>query len=98
MTDQKKKDKPFFICYWAYSVHAPYQSKPELIEKWKQKVDPQNPQRSPTMGAMIEVLDTNVGRIMTFLKDSGLDKNTVVIFTSGSSCIFGIGGVFCLWR
>ena len=82
MADQKQNDQPFFICYWAYSVHAPYQSKPELIEKWKQKVDPQNPQRSPTMGAMIEVLDTNVGRLMAFLKDSGLDKNTVVIFTS----------------
>lgn len=82
MTDQKKKDKPFFICYWAYSVHAPYQSKPELIDKWKKQVDLENPQRSPTMGAMIEVLDTNVGRLMAFLKDSGLDKDTIVIFTS----------------
>jgi len=82
MTDQKKQDKPFFVCYWAYSVHGPFQSKPELIEKWKKKVDPRNPQHSPTMGAMIEVLDTNVGRLMKFLKESGLDENTIVIFTS----------------
>jgi len=82
MTDQKKQDKPFFVCYWAYSVHGPFQSKPELIEKWKKKVDPKNPQHSPTMGAMIEVLDTNVGRLMKFLKESGLDENTIVIFTS----------------
>lgn len=83
MTDQKQKDKPFFICYWAYSVHAPFQSKPELIKKWKkQMVDLQNPQHSPTMGAMIEVLDTNVGRLMAFLEGSGLDENTIVIFTS----------------
>jgi len=34
------------------------------------------------MGAMIEVLDTNVGRLMKFLKESGLDENTIVIFTS----------------
>ena len=74
--------KPFFICHWPYSVHAPFQSKPELIEKWKKKVDPKNPQHSPTMAAMIEVLDENIGRMMKALKDNGMDKNTVVIFTS----------------
>ena len=63
-------------------VHAPFQSKPELIEKWKQKVDPNNPQHSPTMAAMIEVLDSNVGRLMAALKENGLDKNTIVVFIS----------------
>jgi arylsulfatase A-like enzyme len=82
MKQQQAAGKPFFICHWPYSVHAPFQSKPELIEKWKQKVDPNNPQHSPTMAAMIEVLDTNVGRLMQALKDNGLDKNTIVIFTS----------------
>ena len=82
MKEQSRKAKPFFICYWAYSVHAPYQSKPELIEKWKKKVDLANPQHAPTMGAMIEVLDSNVGRLMAALEESGLDKNTIVIFTS----------------
>jgi len=32
--------------------------------------------------AMIESLDESVGRIIDFLKTNGLDKNTVVIFTS----------------
>ena len=82
IAEQKKNKKPFFACYWAYSVHAPFQSKPELIEKWKKKVDPKNPQHSPTMAAMIEVFDTNVGRLMKALKDNGLDNNTIVIFTS----------------
>ena len=82
MKDQTQQDKPFFVCYWAYSVHGPFQSKPELIEEWKTKVDPKNPQHSPTMGAMIEVLDANVGKLMSFLKASGLDENTIVIFTS----------------
>lgn len=82
MKDQKANQKPFFVCYWAYSVHSPYQSKPELIEKWKKKVDPNNPQHSPTMGAMVEVLDDNIGRLMQALKDHQLDDNTIVIFTS----------------
>jgi len=79
---KENKDKPFFLCYWAYSVHAPFQSKPELIEKWKNLVDPNNPQRSPTMAAMLEVLDTNVGKLTKALKDNGLAENTIVIFTS----------------
>ncbi|MCE9613925.1 MAG: sulfatase-like hydrolase/transferase [Lentisphaerae bacterium] len=32
--------------------------------------------------AMIENLDDNVGRMMTFLRTSGLDRNTVVVFLS----------------
>ncbi|MFC1601092.1 sulfatase [Candidatus Sumerlaeota bacterium] len=82
MKKQNAAGKPFFICHWPYSVHAPFQSKPELIAKWKKKVDPKDPQHSPTMAAMIEVLDSNIGRLMQALKDNGMDKNTVVIFTS----------------
>ena len=32
--------------------------------------------------AMVESMDENIGRLNNFLKESGLDKNTVVIFTS----------------
>ncbi len=77
-----EREKPFFMCYWPYSVHAPFQSKPELIEKWKAQVDPHDPQRSPTMAAMIEVMDLNFGRLMSALKESGKDQNTIVFFLS----------------
>lgn len=80
---QHRKGKPFFVCYWAYSVHSPYQSKPELMSKWRKRgVDPDNPQRSPTMGAMIEVFDDNVGRLLKAIDEMGLDQNTIVILTS----------------
>jgi arylsulfatase A-like enzyme len=76
------RDKPFFMCFWPYSVHAPFQSKPELIEKWKGKVDPENNQRCPTMAAMIEVLDENIGRLMAALEQHRLGDNTIVLFLS----------------
>lgn len=75
-------DEPFFMCFWLYDVHAPYQSKPHLVEKWKKRVDPDNPQRCPTMGAMIEVMDNNVGRVLDALENNGIDDRTIVIFTS----------------
>ncbi|MDB2681446.1 sulfatase [Opitutales bacterium] len=79
---EAQREQPFFMCFWPYSVHAPFQSKPELIEKWQAKVDPNNPQRCPTMAAMIEVMDENFGRLMAALKRTGLDDDTIVLFLS----------------
>jgi len=76
------KNKPFLMCFWLYDVHAPFQSKPELVEKWKKKADPNNPQHSPTMAAMIEVMDDNVGRVLDALEKNGIADDTIIIFTS----------------
>jgi arylsulfatase A-like enzyme len=76
------KDQPFFMCFWMYDVHAPFQCKQELIDKWKKLADPANLQYCPTMAAMVEVMDDTVGLILDALKKNGLDDNTIVIFTS----------------
>jgi arylsulfatase A-like enzyme len=31
---------------------------------------------------MIKLIDDNVGKMMTYLKNAGLDENTIVVFTS----------------
>lgn len=76
------KDQPFFMCLWLYEVHAPFQAKPKLFEKWKKKADLNNPQHCPTMGAKIEVMDDNVGRVMDALERAGIADSTIIIFTS----------------
>ncbi len=45
---------------------------------WKQRLVQDN----PVYAAMIENMDWNIGRIMNKLQQSGLDDNTLVIFTS----------------
>ncbi|MDX9978927.1 MAG: sulfatase-like hydrolase/transferase, partial [Lentisphaeria bacterium] len=55
------RDRPFLLNLWYYDVHAPFQGKEELIAKYRRKADPANPQHCPTMGAMIEALDQNIG-------------------------------------
>ena len=39
-------------------------------------------QGNPVYASMVQSLDDNVGRILDLLKNTGLDKNTVIIFTS----------------
>ncbi len=49
---REHKDKPFFLNYWAFSVHSPWQAKPELVEKYRKKSDPAALQREPVYAAM----------------------------------------------
>ena len=81
----RKPDEPFFLNLWFYSVHAPFEAKPELIEKYRNKaagLPGEAPRNNPVMAAMIETLDENVGRILEALDDRGIAENTLVIFTS----------------
>ena len=57
---EKHKDEPFFLNYWMFSVHAPFDAKQSLIDEYRKKVDPKDPQRSPTYAAMIESMDDAV--------------------------------------
>ena len=79
---RENKDRPFFLNYWCFSVHAPVQGKPALVEKYKRKADPDYPQRNPINGAMVESLDDAVGTLVQTIDDLGLAQNTIVVFFS----------------
>jgi len=76
------KDKPFYLNYWQFSVHAPFDAKQAYIDGYKPKIDQDYPQRSPTYAAMVKSLDDNVGKIMDALERLGIADNTIVIFYS----------------
>jgi len=76
------RNEPFYLNYWAFSVHAPFDAKSELIEKYRQLADPNKPQHQPLMAAMIESLDDAVGTLVDELEKQGLLDQTVFIFTS----------------
>ena len=79
---EKNKDRPFYMNYWQFSVHAPFDAKPELVEKYRKLIDPNDPQRSPTYAAMVESMDDAVGTLLDALDKNGLAGKTIVIFTS----------------
>lgn len=79
---REHKDEPFFLNYWLWSVHAPYDAKDELVAKYRTLADPKNPQRNPVYAAMVESLDDAVGRVMTALEENGVLERTVIVFFS----------------
>ncbi|HSU66839.1 MAG TPA: sulfatase [Tepidisphaeraceae bacterium] len=79
---RENKDRPFFLNYWAFSVHSPWDAKPEVIEKYRKLADPKNPQHNALYAAMIENLDDSVGTLMRTLDELHLADNTIVIFFS----------------
>ena len=76
------KEKPFFLNYWTFSVHAPYDAKDDLVAKYRTRIDEKNPQCNPVYGAMVESLDDAVGRVMAALEENGLMDKTIIVFTS----------------
>lgn len=79
---EQHRDRPFFLNYWQFSVHAPFDAKPELIEAYRSRIDPEDEQRSPTYAAMVHSLDDNVGKLLDALDRLGLADQTAVIFFS----------------
>ncbi|MEM6778355.1 MAG: sulfatase [Planctomycetota bacterium] len=76
------QDEPFFLNYWMFSVHAPFDAKRALIEQYDQVVDPSDAQRCPTYAAMIESMDDAVGTLTDRLDQLGIADNTIIVFAS----------------
>lgn len=69
---KRNKNNPFFL-YLPHSMpHVPINASPKFKGKSQQGL----------YGDVIMEIDWSVGEIMKTLKDNGLDKNTLVIFTS----------------
>jgi arylsulfatase A-like enzyme len=74
--------KPFFMNYWQFSVHAPFDAKKSLVDYYRTKTDLTNPQHSPTYAAMVHSLDQSVGRLLDEIDRLGIRDNTAIVFYS----------------
>lgn len=85
---EENRTKPFMIFLWNYTVHWPMEAPKELIEKYAGHKGPGlNDSR---YGAMIEAMDSSIGRVLKSLDDLKLRDNTVVIFTSDNGGYSGV--------
>mgnify|MGYP000237275837 CR=1 FL=1 len=79
---EQHQNEPFYMNYWMFSVHAPFDAKQALIEKHRARVDPSDPQRSPTYAAMVESMDDAIGTLLDTLDRLKIADRTIIIFTS----------------
>ncbi len=80
----ENKENPFFIylCYW--DVHTPIRARSEVVSRYDSKLAAANWNRhwNTTYAAMIEAVDLGVGRIWETIQAAGIEKETLIVFTS----------------
>ena len=77
----KEPDKPFFL-YLAYNApHFPIEPPEAWLEKVHQRA-PQLEEKRAKNVAFVEHLDHGIGRVLATLQETGLARNTIVVFTA----------------
>ena len=72
---------PFFLFLSHYAPHIPLAAPAALVDRYAAK-PPSGGQDDPVYAAMIDSLDTSLGRVLDELERLGLRENTIFIFAS----------------
>ncbi len=86
MTAMHKADKPFFTYITPNAPHGPLICPPEYEKKYTGKVPPE----AAKFFGMIENIDDNMGKLMAFLEQSGIAKDTLLIFMTDNGGTAGV--------
>ncbi len=90
LESRRGASQPFFL-YLAFNApHVPVQPPPEWLERVRKRQPGIVPRRA-ALAALIEHLDSAVGKVTAALKATGLADNTLVIFTSDNGGQAGAG-------
>ncbi len=82
-------DKPFFLYYSPYAVHTPIDPVKSLLPKYEIKPE-RDGQNNAKYATMVENLDSQIGRLIELLQNSGKLENTFILFTSDNGGHYGI--------
>ena len=77
-----KDDGPFFLNFWEFSVHAPFNTDQTLVDYFITKRSAFHSQRSATYAAMVKQFDDAIGVLWDALIEANIRDNTIIIFTS----------------
>lgn len=75
-----KKDQSFYMNYWMFSVHAPFNAKEKLVEYYRNKIDTTQALRSSTYAAMVHSMDDAIGTLLDEVDRQGIADHTAIIF------------------
>ena len=100
------KDRPFFLYFPTTVPHLALQVPEDSLSEYLGKFDDKPylgdrrylPHRAPraAYAAMITRMDREVGRLVELVKELGLEKNTIFVFTSDNGPLYDqLGGTDC---
>ncbi|MGY8748294.1 MAG: sulfatase-like hydrolase/transferase [Pirellulales bacterium] len=84
------QSSPFFLCLTYNAPHTPIQPPKDWYQKVKQR-EPNLDDRRAKLVALIEHMDSGIGRVMKTLRETELERNTLVIFTSDNGGQLNVG-------
>ncbi|MEN9574092.1 MAG: Arylsulfatase [Verrucomicrobiota bacterium] len=77
VADAVKADKPFFLYFAQYAVHAPFNADPRFAAHYANSGKPANAQAFATL---IEGMDKSLGDVLDHLDKLGVAENTLIFF------------------
>lgn len=84
---ETNRNRPFFLFLAHWGVHTPLQASREDYDALPQIAD----HRRRVYGAMIRSVDRSVARVLQSLREQGLEKDTLIVFTSDNGAPGYIG-------
>ncbi len=77
---------PFFLYLSHFDVHLPHRARDSVTQRYEAKLKeiPEAARQNfdPVYAAMIQAVDTSVGRVVAKVDELGIAENTLIIFTS----------------
>ncbi len=76
----RHKGEPCYVNIWPDDVHTPWVPSQERLAEYPE--GPSGPEDRRSFSAVLDEYDRQVGRLLTGLKQLGLEENTILIFSS----------------
>ena len=79
---ESNRERPFFAYLAHYAVHSELQGRAQTLARFKSKAPGRLGHDHASLAACLLELDTGIGAVLDKLRALGLERNTLVIFTS----------------
>ena len=79
---ERNQDHPFFVYLSHHTIHGPILAPDSLVQKYLDLGYPEKGINHAAYLASIEHFDNSIGRLLQYLDELDLAKNTIVVFTS----------------
>lgn len=77
LSEAVEAQKPFFLYFAHYAVHAPFESDPRFAANY---ADSDKPKPAQAFATLIEGMDKSLGDVLDHLDELGVAENTVIFF------------------